>query len=350
MKLDEVATTSGSTAITSALGASACLQRITTSVSGRSIEDINNYNSYCSAIYKRLPTTQQNFLKQVELLNNQTQLTSSSTAAANGYTVCHALRTALCESDQYIPLPFIAGGVSIEAELAPVNKLLVATSSGATGYTISAVEFVACMVKPSDSYLKTFQQSLLSGREATVPMTTIRNYRIAPSTASADQTIPVSCGFHRSVRSMLATQKLTSNINNSAADEFSLETLNGLKEYYVQVGSRRFPRNFTIKTQNASASGAPTAEHYMQALCSLDNTFSQMNAVDHAGTNTGQFIYYQWASNRGFGTGEPSEDGQITLNLNYNSAPSASYMDLFLHIDGVLKIGASDVSFSTVDF
>ena len=350
MKLDGVSTTSGSTAIISAQGASAVLQRITTSVSGRSIEDINNYNSYCSALYKRLPDTEQNFLKEVELYTNQAQLSASANAASNGYTVCHAMRNALFESDQMIPLPFIAGGISIEVELAPVNKLLAATSSGATGYTVSGVELVACMVKPSDSYLKSFQQTLLAGREGVIPITTIRNFRVSPSTTTADQTIPVSVGFHRSVRSFLATQKLTSNINSSSADEFALETLNGLKEYYVQIGSRRFPRNYTIKTQNSTASGAPTAEHYMQALCSLDNTWPHMNAVAHSGTNTGQFIYYGFSSNRGFGSGEPSEDGQIILNLTYNSAPSAAYMDLFLHIDGVLKIGASDVSFSTVDF
>ena len=331
------------------MGAAACFQRITTSVSGRAIEDINNYNSYCSAIYKRLPSTQQAFLKQVELYQNQAQLSSSADAAANGYTCCHALRNGLFESDQMIPLPFIAGGVALEIELAPFNKLRVATASGATGYTISSVELVACMVKPSDSYLKSFQQSLTSGREATIPLTAVRNFRLAPSTSSAEQTIPVSVGFHRSVRSILGVQKLQSVVNVSTADEFNSETLNGLKEYYVQIGSRRFPRNFSIKTNNAASSGSISAEHFMQALCSLDNTYSHMSAPDVT-ANTGQMVYYQFASNRGFGAGEASEDGQITVNLNYNSSPTAAWMDLYLHLDGVLRIGATDVSFSTVDF
>ncbi len=88
----------------------------------------------------------------------------------------------------------------------------------------------------------------------------------------------------------------------------------------------------------------------MQALVSLDNTWPHMNAVTHADTNTGEFIYYNFASNRSFGAGVPTEDGQIVVNLAHNSAPAATDMDLFLSIDAVLKIDASDVSVSSQDF
>ncbi len=198
--------------------------------------------------------------------------------------------------------------------------------------------------------MKSFQASLQNGRQATIPMTITRNFRLNPSTSSADSTIPVAVGFHRSVRSVLATRKLSSNINNASADEFVAETLAGLKNYYFQVGSQRFPRNKVIETQNDTSSGAPSAEHYMQALCSIDNTWPHMNAVTHSGTNTSQFLYYNFASNRSFGAGIPSEDGQLVKNLSHNSAPSATDMDLFLSIDAVMKLDASDISISTQEF
>ncbi len=145
--------------------------------------------------------------------------------------MCHAIRNALFECDQYVPIAFVAGGVSIEIELAGYRKVLATAAGGSTDYQVSSVELVCAMLKPSDSYLKSFQASLSGGRQATIPMTITRNFRLNMSTASAEHSIPVQVGFHRSLRSVLATRKLSSNINTNSADEFNAETLAGLKSY-----------------------------------------------------------------------------------------------------------------------
>ena len=135
-----------------------------------------------------------------------------------------------------------------------------------------------------------------------------------------------------------------------SADEFASETLNGLKEYSIEIGSTRWPKNSTIKCQNVVASGVPSAEHFMQAICSLDNTFAHMNAVTHSATNTGQFVYYNFCSNRSFASGVPIEDGKIHLVQVYNSAPTDSTMDVFLHLDAILRFDSIDFEVSTTKF
>ncbi len=65
LKLTGGATTAGNCLTT--LGAASVINRVTTSVSGRTIEDLQNYGSYVSCLYKRTPATQQNILKQLEL-------------------------------------------------------------------------------------------------------------------------------------------------------------------------------------------------------------------------------------------------------------------------------------------
>lgn len=347
LKLTGGATTAGNCITT--LGAASVLQRVTTSVSGRNIEDTPDYPTYVSSLYKRATTTQQNALKELELYGNQTLLTVSANAYSNGYTVCHAIRNALFECDQNIPVAFLAGGINVEIELSDYRKLLANTAGGSTDFSVSSVELICGMLKPSDSYIKQFQASLSAGRQATIPMTIIRAFKTQPSTSSSEQALQLQCGFHRSLRSVLAVRKLSSNINSTSADEFNVDTLAGLKEYYFQIGSQRWPRNCTIKTQNDVSVSAPCAEHYMQMLTSLDNTFPHLNAVAHSGTNTGQAIYYNFASNRSFGQGVPIEDGTLTINLSHNSSPSATDMTVFLAIDAVLKIDVSDVSFTTQD-
>ena len=177
LQLEGVTTTSGSTAITSYLGAGACFQRVTTSISGRVIEDNSEYHSYLAAVYPKLPVAQQNMLKELELYGDQTQLTSSANAAANGYVVCHALRTGLFEgADKMFPLAFVPGGAAIEITTSELSRFLVATSSGATNFKISEVELVACLIKPDDKYLQEFRAGWESAG-VPYPMTIVRNYR-----------------------------------------------------------------------------------------------------------------------------------------------------------------------------
>ena len=334
------ATTAGN--MISELGGASVLRRITTTISGSQIEDFDDYNLSLSVKYAQLPETNKNFLKQVEFYNNQTVLTSSASAYSNGRTCCHALRTALFECDRVFPLAFVRSGIELDIVLAPVNDLIIGDSD-TTGYQISNVRFVACMIKPTQSYMKSFQSTLESGNTAHIPLHITRNVKLAPTTTT-DQTNIMNIGFYKSLRSFFGVFRESTSINSATTDSFKLNSLNGLKQYSVRVGSNKYPRNFDIGTTYSITSATVRPEFLMQSLVSMDNSYAHFNAVDPT-SNTNNYIYYNWASNESPGSGIATEDGSITLNHIYHTAPGGTetYSFFFL-IDGVLKISAVDCS------
>lgn len=120
------------------------------------------------------------------MYNDPSQITASANQYAQGRSVYHALRTALCESDQYVPLPFVAGGIEMEFQLDTLNNVLQSSATSSTSYTVSSVEFVACLIKPTNTYLKAFNDNLASGGVASMPIVVTKNRKITPS-AITDQ-------------------------------------------------------------------------------------------------------------------------------------------------------------------
>ena len=100
--------------------------------------------------YKRLPSTNQNFLKISEGYGDTTIL---SVTTGTGKTIYHPIRSALFEQQNYLPLPFVGGGMDIDIQLSDYTQLLT-TTGGATGFSISNVSYVGCMLSPSPSYLQ----------------------------------------------------------------------------------------------------------------------------------------------------------------------------------------------------
>ena len=344
------ATTTGNTAVISALGCAAIFNRVTSYLGGVQLDDIQDYNTMLAKQYSTYPLTGKNTLKQTELYQNQAALTADASTATYGRTVCHALQVApLNSNDKPVPVAFVAGGVTVEVELAPFSKLLASSSSGATSYQITNVQFVACMIKPSDAYILDFKKGLDAGRVAKMPISITRNYKLTPSTASSEQTLDISCGFHRSLRSVLGVQKLSTNISNVNADEFALLTNNGLKSFYFQIGSQRWPRNAVINVQNTSSSGPLSGEQAMMALCDIENDYPNMACADVT-QNTEQMIFYPFASNPHFGSGEAVQDGKVILNLAYNVSPTSCTLSVFAKIDAIVNIDATNITLNTVDF
>ena len=334
--------------VTTKLGGASALRRVVTNVGGVQVEDIDNYNTYVSTIYKRLPTSQQNFLKQVEGYQNQDICCSTATLASNGRTVCHALRTSIMECDQYLPLPFLQGGLEMEFTVETLNNIIATSASGATGVSVSNVEFVACMIKPSDGYLKQFQGTLASGKKGSITMVKTRNVRLNPS-ALTDQEQSLQIGFLRSLRSVLGITRKSTSWLSATTDSFELDTANLMSSYYFKVGSDRYPRNKVINTNNGT-SGTVDAEPLMQSICALDNSYAHFNAVDVT-ANTANYIYFNWASSPAIGSGIPVEDGKIDFHHTYYAAPAATeYIDVFFFYDAILSFDASSISLNEKEF
>ena len=327
---------------TSTLGGASVLKRITTTIAGLQVEDIDNYNAYVATIYSRLPDSHKNLLKQTEGLGN-----TSAFSVATGRSVYHAPRIALLEQEKHLPLAFWGGGMDIDLTFEDLAKVQSTTGGTPTTYTISNVEFVACMLKPSDSYLQSYQSALSSGKWAKMPLQLVRNMRVSPS-ATTEQEVNLFTGVLRSLRSVIGVNRLTASFASNA-DTFNSFDNEDLKSYYFQIGSNRYPRNKAIECVNASGV-IVQSEHLMQALCSVDNTYSHFNQPDSY-ASASDYIFFNWCSNPSLGAGVIVEDGNLTLIRSYQTAPaSTSITDLFLVYDSVLKFNATDFMLDSKEF
>jgi hypothetical protein len=327
---------------TSTLGGASVLKTITTSIAGLQIESIDNYNAYIATSDARLPDSHKNLLKQTEGLGN-----TSAFSVSTGRSVYHAPRIALMEQDKHIPLAFFGGGIDLDLTFEELAKVQSTTGGSPTTYTITNVEFVATMLKPSDSYLQAYQSSLASGKFAKMALQLVRNMRLTPS-ATTEQEANLFTGVLRSLRSVIGVNRLTASFG-AGADTFASFDNEDLRNYYFQIGSNRYPRNKAIECANASGV-IVQSEHLMQALCSVDNTYSHFNQPDSY-ASVSDYIFFNWASNPSLGSGAIVEDGNLTLVRSFVSAPTTtSTTDLFLIYDAVLKFNATDFSLDTKEF
>lgn len=338
LRLTGGATTAGN--VCSVLGGGAVLREIQTELGGVEVERIARYNVYLAALYARAPNTQKDTLSELELYANQDELTGSADKYSNGRYIVHAPRIAALESNQFLPLPFIRGGMTLNITLDDWRNL-VALDTTSTGYTVDQVEMVCCMIKPSDAYLRDFSASLASGNVAKVPMSCVKHIRWQP-TATASQNVVMNIGYLKSLRSVIQQHRLTSIENTESADAFNNFAAIGMKSYHFEIGSARYPKNRELGCQNVIASGAVDPESLMQGLISIDNSYPLYDAQAIDG-NTQNAIIYNW-STAGYGSGVPVVDGQLTFVSEHNSAQlTTTICDVHANYDCLLKISASDV-------
>lgn len=338
--------TNAATKIT-AVGGAAAIKSIVTTLGGTQVEQVSEYPVLLSNIYNKLPPAHRNLLAQLEAVGNPTAFSSSAGLCTNGRVVCHAMRVAVAESDKTLPLCFIRGGLSYEITLNDLANLLVDNTGVHTGFTLTAVKFVACMIKPDDSYLKSFQASLDSGNVAKIPVQLTRQIRSIPNSSTQQEQV-LYTGFKKSLQSILTSTRSSTLGWASTTDAYSSFTNNNLKGVFYKVGSDRYPRNFSINCQTSATSGSVSPEALMQLECSIDNSYSSLNnptAGSFLTDNTNWTNYYLF-NGRSFGAGVPVSDGTIAINCEYNSAGPAStsvYTDHMITTDAVIKISSTMV-------
>lgn len=318
-----------------ALGGAAVIKRVDTIVSGVEIESIDNYNHYCSMVYKRQPLTYLQLLRETEksAYDGGATIGSHTSSSQTSRVINHPLRVAIMEGhSNLIPVPFLRGGIEFRFTMESLLSNIATTggSGGFTAYSISNVRLVCGMVKPLASYLQQFQQKLESGGEATLPIQIVRNLNFVP-TASTSQEAILSPGYLSSVRSVMGAYRA-----NGAG--FNSDARNNLTSYFWMIGSKRYPLNKQISTSDDDA------ENVMFALASIDNTYNHLRTPTLSAT-TGHLIYYNFCADSGFGNGEPCSDGQVRLIQTYSAAPNTSgRVDLYVTYDAKLRVGAASVT------
>jgi hypothetical protein len=348
LKLKGGATTAGNCITT--LGGCSVLQQVNTTMNGNLIETIQNYPTYVSAIYEKLPVANKNFLRETELYKNQTALTATADAYTNGRKICHPLRNGVFESDKLIPLPFVVGGLVIDIQLGQLSNLMcLATTT--TSYEISNVEFICGMLRPSNAFLDNYQNTISGGRVGKIPIQKVFSVRsaITGSPNSNQQNLTLQTGYHRSLRSITQVEKLQSVVGVVTADEFNAATTNGLKSYQFRIGSQQFPE-FAIQCNNDASAGTPSPMAQMMTICALDNTWAHLDQPSALTANTGNAQHLSFNSNPSFGAGVKIENNVVNVERIYNAAPANSFLDTFYVVDAMLYVDSAGVGISTDAF
>ncbi|KAI3639024.1 hypothetical protein MIR68_002941, partial [Amoeboaphelidium protococcarum] len=149
---------------TSVLGGTAILQDITFTMAGQPVETVRNYNQYLSILNKRSTQEYKNILKVQEGYGD-TQAFSTTQALTFGRVVNHTLKTGFAECTQYIPLAY-SKTIQMNGLLDNFNSLVTAVGSTtpATSYTVSEVEFVGCIQDPEQDYQRAMSNGLANGK------------------------------------------------------------------------------------------------------------------------------------------------------------------------------------------
>jgi hypothetical protein len=329
--------TTSATSYLSTLGGASVFKSITTTISGTEVERIDNYNQYCSSIYKRLDTTHKARLAVQELYGASTGINDGANLG-KGRTVCHALRIGILESDNYIPLPYCRAGVELSFQLETIAR--VAKASAPTGYVLENIEFIAAMLTPAAEYLSDFGATLERGGVATIPIQLLKNYKLSPS-AITHQEHNLQIGFLGSLNNVLSTTRANATFAQTT-DTFANDKANAMSSYYWKSGSQRYPKNFEVKCNNVDTVAPIDPTNQMIALCSLDNTYGAFNSTGTGDTDA--YLFYSWQSNSSFGAGLPVSDGAVQFSHTYSTAPATTdVIDFFFCYDAILKISAEKV-------
>jgi hypothetical protein len=339
MKLTGGGTTG--TSVLSTVGLLAPIKEISFDCGGAQVESVREYANWNAVIKKRVTGERRQYLGETECFAaNGDSLSGTANQLNNGRYCVHSIENSIGQTNKDIPLPFIRSGIRMRFTLGSFADVVKSTAGSFTGYEISEVELICKMIRPPQSYLKEAQAALEAGRRMTIPLTLTKHYQTVLN-ASTNQTVDVFCGPVTSLKSVTATMRQSANINSTSADAY-VHTLDKLKQYSVQVGAKKYPQNFYVQTTNDSSLGAidPTV---LALAISPVSSHSAGFANNSAWTaNTDNFIYYPFA--RDYANGVSVPDGKIGIELLFNSAPTTgNVVDVYLEVDALLSIGASDV-------
>lgn len=339
--------TSGSCS-TSGSGLAMAISRVTETLGGDKLSDIENYGVLCTAEYAVSTPSMQNYLNAVEGLGDPNRITVDSNRLSQGVTVCHALRMPICQSEQLIPLPFIRDGYTVEIYWSQLSQLLTSNSwpTPVTGFKISNVQLIVNMVQVPDDYLKKTQEALVGGKQLALALRLMKSVTTTLKSSTLND-LPFSTGYNGSLDHVIGVQRLAANLNNQSAEEFTLSNC-GLKEYHLSCGSQRFPANFEVSTQTASGSTRFSPQQLALMHASIDGQYQLLNMNSSSYLSNGNFILsWQFSPPGQFGSGLKMADNSIVWTLNYNSAPSPdTVFHCFMAYSAYYYIGPS---FNTLD-
>ena len=324
-------------------GGSAVLKDFTTIISGRTVEQINNYNVLCAISNQKSDKSRKTSLTILEGYKETIDGTAGSLSFQNvSRTVCHSPKNCISSvNTTLIPLPYISGGVEFQINTAPLSEIQ--NQAYLSGYTMSNVKYNAYLETPPLEIALGFENSLNAGSPARIKMPVVKSFQSKPVASTQNQHV-FNVGINDSVRSVLSVERVAGSVQSTTTDDFANFTNNAKKEYYFQVNNNRYPQSGSIQCDNTSTK-VSQAESYMYALISADNDSSLLSSTTDlwtgsaAGNNKDSFIYHDFSTSPEINSGIATLDGQIFMHTVYNTSPSASdVITSFVVIDNELVI------------
>ena len=237
-------------------GKTSAIKTVTTSIGGKMIESIQNYNRFCAQEYINAPQEHKVYLAKTEGVTHFV----NGTAEDNRYRflgdengkryVMHQLQTGL-RGMSTLELPHIPAGIDIEVMLTTdITEIYPAPDN--TPNTIDNevwqnVELICVFTRPTEGFWRHQAESLQKGSVLQRPIQTVR-YQAFQGNNSSSFTMQVDSGILKSVSSVLVlgNESAPTLPVETRVDKLSYSSDMGIRAISFSVGGKQIPEGKPI--------------------------------------------------------------------------------------------------------
>lgn len=322
----------------SSAGASCFIKSVSDTISGLQLPVCDNWNVVNAVNLSNDTASRKSITTRCEYTGTYaapgTAITTQTFGVAR--TAVMPIPTNLSSSNNVIPLAFFNGGWNVSYEFASYLTAYISANSG-NSYTITNAEIVCCVVKPPDAYLQEVQKTLSSGNSLKIPLQLAKVYTNLLSVGTT-QSIRIQPGYLSSLNSIINVYRPTADVNAVSKDSFKSNITN-FQEYYINVNSQRYPRNFPVKVATENK------EWLYQEMAGFNTSTSMLNASTIAVNDK---LVYSWKSNSDFNSGISLNEGTVSVEILFSTAPTVNdILSTVVEFDCMLLVSQSNVSLLT---
>ena len=323
-------------------GIESVIQRVVIQSGGVTLLDMPNYNLVCALLRRALPKAWKESAGKYHVMGSQQERSDFVLNSLRSYVDLSP--TGFGQMQNYLPLPFMGDGLTVDFHLADANDAMTVASSTAT-YTVTDARLTCDFVTMNAQYTRSLAQQLASGRQLEMHLemfsATVESVS-ASTTNNLRTTLPYS-----SLKALWVYFNTSSDVLNATADVMSDWSDVNLSTAQFRIGNELYPRSpIDFASGGADAyyelmksfgmhsqylSGHEFGKNFApsSAVGSNSDGSSMCVAIDLQRHNEGRQISGIDAS----GDSVPSE-----LNLVHSSAPSASRAVIVSNYDASLVI------------
>ena len=237
----------------------------------------------------------------------------ATTAATPIPIVTEMLMPFKITSNQYVPLSFLTGGVQMYFNMSAETQVVTAGT-----YKISNFEIICCLLTPTPMYMNEVSEALAAGQTMKMQIELFKSFSNITTKAS-ETSIQIQTGYLGSINSVFL----------SLRSDNSFSSQEGIASFNIDMDGVRYPLNVDV------ASGGSA---FYQTLAGYNTDIGSISVPN----DSQKFYSVPFKSNDMPGSGLPSQNGQINLNLKTNALTNTK-LETIIHYDGEIVISQSAV-------